>query len=504
MEFPRIAAASADNFYMAMSDRSFHSRGPLEDKTVKMCTRALWVWFAALAVVGGCATYQDRPLSGTKTLDEFEARTLDGQDLQAYLQQTLHVQQWPLATWNSAQLTLAAFFYSPELDGARARWAVAKGRKIAAAERPNPSLSVSPGFNSTTGYDAPISPWIVGAALDIPIETAGKRGYRIAEAQHLSEAARLQIAETAWQLRHQIREVLLDLYAATETAGLLRSRSTIQEDNVKLLEGIFKAGEISANELSQALILRDETRLAMLDAEKQRAQARARLAGVIGVPAKALESKELSFGTFETLPADVPPAEAQYQALLNRPDLLAALAEYQASQSALQLEIARQYPDVQIGPGYEFDQSENKWLLGLAVTLPVLNRNQGAIAAAEANRAEAEARVRVLQAQIVSELEQALRNYRASLGKVQAAETLVEEHKVTADRIRKMYELGQVVRLEAAAAALEVNAGALNRLNARVEAFRGLEQIESAMHVAADLPDWSRQIRFEREDQDHE
>ena len=184
------------------------------------------------------------------------------------------------------------------------------------------------------------------------------------------------------------------MYAATETAGLLRSRGTIQEDSIKLLEEMFNAGEISANELGQARILRDEARLAMLDAEKQQVQARARLAGVIGVPAKALESKELSFAVFEALPEDVPPAELQRQALLSRADLLAALAEYQASQSALQHEIARQYPDVQIGPGYEFDQSENKWALGLSVTLPVFNQNRGAIATAEADRAQAEAQVR--------------------------------------------------------------------------------------------------------------
>ncbi len=469
-----------------------------------MCGRAMLAWFAVLAVIGGCATYQDRPLSGTKTLDDFEARTLDGPDLQAYLQQTLGVQPWPLAKWDSAQLTLAAFFYSPELDVARARWAVTKGRRVAAAERPNPSISVAPGFNSTTGFNAPISPWIVTTAPDIPVETAGKRGYRIAEAQYLSEAARLQIAQTAWELRHRMRDTLLDLYVAIETASLLRSRTTIQEDNVKLLEGIFKAGEISANELSQARILRDEARLALLDAEKQQVQARARLAAVMGVPANALESKELSFGAFAVLPEDVPPAEAQRQALLNRPDLLAALAEYQASQSALQLEVARQYPDIQIGPGYEFDQGDNKWSLGLAVTLPVFNQNRGAIAAAEASRTEAEARVRVLQAQIVSDLQQAIRSYRASLRKVKATEILLEEHRVTAERLRKMYELGQVVRLEATAAALEVNAGAVNRLNARVEAFRALEQIEDAMHVAADLPDWPRQIRLERGDQDHE
>jgi cobalt-zinc-cadmium efflux system outer membrane protein len=465
---------------------------------------ATLAWFVPLLTIAGCATYQDRPLSGPKTLDDFESRTLDGPDLQAYIQEKLDAGHRPLATWNLPELTLAAFFYSPELDVARARWAVAKGRKEAATERPNPTLGIAPGFNSTTGYDAPVSPWIVGAVLDIPIETAGKRGYRIAEAERLSEAARLQIAQTAWELRHQIREAMLDLYAATETASLLRSRRSVQEDNVRRLEEMFQAGEISANELGQARIFRDEARLAMLDVDQQQVQARARLAGVIGVPAKALESKEFSFDTFEALPEDVPPAETQRQALLNRADLLAALAEYQASQSALQHEIARQYPDVQIGPGYEFDQSENKWALGLSVTLPVFNRNRGAIAAAEADRAQAEARVRALQARIVSDLEQAVRGYHASLRKVEAAESLVEELRVATGRVRKTYELGQVVRLEVDAAALESNAGALSRFNARVEALRTLGKIENAMHVAADLPNWSGQIRSERGDQDHE
>jgi outer membrane protein TolC len=474
------------------------------DGTLNTCRCAIGAGFVALLVIGGCATFQDRPLSGTKMLDDFESHTLDAQELQTYLQQTLNVRQWPLSRWNSAELTLAAFFYSPQLDVVRARWAVAKARKAAAAERPNPSFGITPAFNSTTGYSAPFSPWIVGAALDIPIETAGKRGYRVAEADQLSEAARLQIAQTAWELRQQTREAMLDLYAATETASLLQSRQTIQQDNVRLLEQVFEAGEISANEIGQARILRDETRLAALDAQKQQVQARARLAGVIGVPAEALESKELSFDTFEALPADVPPAKAQRQALLNRADLLAALAEYQASQSALQRQIAAQYPDIQIGPGYEFDQSENKWTLGLSVTLPVFNRSRGAIAAAEADRARAETQVRALQARIVSDLEQAVRNYQASLRKVKAAEILVEEHRTAADRMRRMYELGQVIRLEVNAAEMEANAGSLNLLNARVEAQRALGQIENAMHVAADQPDWSGQIRFEREDQDHE
>ena len=82
---------------------------------------------------------------------------------------------------------------------------------------------------------------------------------------------------------------------------------------------------------------------------------------------------------------DLTSAEAREQALLGRADILAALAEYAASQSALQLEMAKQYPDIHLNTGYEYDQGLQKWgLLGLGTELPLLNRNQGPIAEASA------------------------------------------------------------------------------------------------------------------------
>jgi len=43
-------------------------------------------------------------------------------------------------------------------------------------------------------------------------KTAGKRGRRIAKAEHLSEAARLNIATVAWHVRRNVRGSLLDLH----------------------------------------------------------------------------------------------------------------------------------------------------------------------------------------------------------------------------------------------------------------------------------------------------
>ena len=123
------------------------------------------------------------------------------------------------------------------------------------------------------------------------------------------------------------------------------------------------------------------------------------MAEAVAVPLSALSDVELRFDLTDFPATDeMVSADARRQALQSRADILGALAEYAASQSAVQLEIAKQYPDVHVNPGYQWDQGENKWQLGLGAELPLFNRNQGPIAEAAARRAEAAARFEALQA----------------------------------------------------------------------------------------------------------
>ena len=124
----------------------------------------------------------------------------------------------------------------------------------------------------------------------------------------------------------------------------------------------------------------------MDEARRQSAEALAQLADAVGLPASAMEVTTLSFDELNEARAELTTAEARRQAAVNRVDILAALAEYAASQAVLQLEIAKQYPDLHIAPGYQLDQTDNKWTLGATLTLPVLNQNRGAIAEASAHR----------------------------------------------------------------------------------------------------------------------
>ena len=445
----------------------------------------------SVLTISSCVQFHDQPLSATKSLDSFESRTLNQTDLNTYIQAHIAAAQWPLQAWDLTSLTLTAFFYHPDLDVARAQWAFAKAGVKAAGEPPNPKVTVSPGYNSTTES---VSRWIVGAAVEIPIVTAGKRGYQLAQAEHLSEAARMHIAAVAWQVRSRVRKALLDLYGANETESLLIKRQSIQAQCLELLQQQLDAGEISGVVVNQASIDFHATVLELLDARKRQTEARVELADAIGVPVKAIDGIDILFNGFEGLPSTLPKPEARRQALLNRVDVLAALAVYQASQSSLQLEIARQYPDIDIGPGYEYDQGDNKWALGISLTLPVLNQNRGAIAAAEALRTEAAAEFTALQSHILGQIERAVAGLNASMDKARTAEVIAEKLEQKATTMQKMFEAGEVLVLAVAGARLEQNSNTLLLLRARIDVQEAVGQLEDAMQSPADLSDWRETV----------
>lgn len=431
---------------------------------------------AGLLVLAGCAHYQPRPLAAQQTAADFDARTLAEVGLKQFVEANLsrELSAWPPASWDFNTLSLAAFFFHPDLDVARARWGVAQAGKVTAGERPNPTASFAPGYNSTVG-----PPWILGLNFDIPIETAGKRGYRLAQAKQLSEVARLNIATVAWQVRSRVRRSLLDLQLARETEQLLKQQHAVQAALVKLLEGQLAAGAVTPFEVSQARIAHDTTRLALHDAERQAAEARAQLADALGVPARALDGVNLASDNSQ--PPPLPSPDVRRQALLNRADILGALAEYAAAQSALQLEIAKQFPDVHLGPGYELDQTDNKWSLGLSVTLPVFNQNQGAIAEAQARRIEAAARFTALQARVLGEIDRATATYRALLAKTATADALLARLQKQEQATKQMIAAGELSKLALLTVQLELNTGLLARLDVQLKTRQALAALEDAV-----------------------
>ena len=165
-----------------------------------------------------------------------------------------------------------------------------------------------------------------------------------------------------------------------------------------------------------------------------------------------------------------------------------ALAEYAASQSALQLEIAKQYPDLHLNPGYELDQTDNKWSLGVSLELPVLNHNQGPVAEAKAKRQEAAAHFLTVQSTAIAEIDSALAGYNAALQKSATATALLDDLRKQLDSARAQAQAGETEPLTLANAEAEYAAGAQNQLDAVVKAQSALGQLEDAVQSPLTMP----------------
>jgi len=433
--------------------------------------------------MAGCATFHPQPISPEKTANAFDGRSLADENLRAFLETNHVTGDWPRQSWDLNALTLAAFYYQPALAEARAQWTAVEAARITAGERPNPTVGFTPTYDTTTP-----PPWIYGMTWDIPIETAGKRGKRIAQAEHLSEAAKWDLVGAAWKTRSNVRAALLNLYGVRETESLLARQEAAQSNVVRLLEGQLSAGAVSSYEVTQARITLGTTRLARQDATGQSAQARVQLASALGLPLRALDGVEFSFGGLDQFPQDLTAPEVRRDAILNRADVRGALADYAASQSVLQLEIAKQYPDLHLGPGYELDQTDNKWSLGVSLDLPILNHNQGPVAEAKANRAAAAAHFLTVQTTAISEIDSALAGYDAALKKSATAKSLLEDLQKQLGSVHAQAQVGEAEPLTLANAEAEYATGAQSQLDALVKAQEALGQLEDAVQSPLTLP----------------
>jgi outer membrane protein TolC len=199
---------------------------------------------------------------------------------------------------------------------------------------------------------------------------------------------------------------------------------------------------------------------------------------------KALDSAKVTFELEQEPQArNLTSENVRKTALQTRPDILAGLAEYAASQSALQLEIAKQYPDVHLQPGYEYDQGDNKWALGLSMELPVLHQNQGPIAEAKAKREEAAARFVALQAKLIAEIDRATAGYRVSQENVAALNSIAQTQAQRTQAIEAQVNAGAAEQLDLLNAQSEAAAFEITRLETRIKLQQSLGSLEDALQA---------------------
>jgi cobalt-zinc-cadmium efflux system outer membrane protein len=448
---------------------------------------------AALFITGllpGCAfqAYNPQPIDPAQSATRYQTHDPASAEFRAYLiAQGYPENQLPIKQWGLRELTLSALFFHPQLDVARAQWRAAQAGEVTAGQRPNPGISGDIQNHSKT--DGGISPWTYSLAIDIPVETAGKRQARIDRATNLSEAARIEIGQNAWQVRSRLLNSLIEYNASLQQAQILQKELALRSEIVAMLEARFSAGLISSVEIANARLQLQKTQQS-LQAEMGRApELRAALANNAGLSLHTFNQLNLESADSESILARPHNAQLtrdksddmQQAALLNRLDIRAALARYAAAEAKLRLEIARQYPDLVLSPGYSYDQGDRIWSLGLSTLLNLLNKNEGLIAEARSLREVEAAQFDALQAQVIGDLEQSKARYFAALDELDKARQLLSSQLARSNQIEHQFDAGYADRLELRTTQLENLLAMQNLLSIEYKAQRAASALEDTL-----------------------
>ncbi|HTH73869.1 MAG TPA: TolC family protein [Trinickia sp.] len=439
------------------------------------------------SAVAGCTTYHPQPIAPEDFARRFEQRSLASDGLHRYVAQTRghDVSPWPPVMWNRSLLTLAAWYYSPSLRLARAHADTVRAGIGVASAVPNPTLSLP--FEYSSPNPGPGLPFTTGPALDIPIETAGKRGYRVDQATHAAQAVKFDLDTQAWKTGAQVRDALVSLYGAQMHEQASARRASDETNIVAMLQKRRTAGATSSTDVQAAVLAMQLAQHDLASARAAQSDARAQLAAAIGVPPSAVDDIRIDWSSLASAPPAPPDHEAQRDAIFHRTDLLASLADYAACESALQLEVAKQYPDIHLGPGYTYDTGTRRFAFGLAgISLPIFDQNQGGIREAERKRKEAAVRTEAIQDKILGDLDQALVHYRATLHALRLADDQTRTaRKQLADQAAA-FSAGDIDRLAYTHAMADDETTELARMDALVAAQRSAAAVEDAMQRPLD------------------
>jgi outer membrane protein, heavy metal efflux system len=270
------------------------------------------------------------------------------------------------------------------------------------------------------------------------------------------------------QLQDAVRLQIDNLY--TEYVDVLASRETVREarKSVDDLESepaaarrtsLVAQGRLSplAQEHLRLDVQREAAEIALADAQERfRADLRTLGALLQLKPAEA-ERLQVRGSLHDSAPPPAPAADLVRLALVSRPDLVAYRLGVGRAEADVKLALANRYPDLfLLYQPYTFQddtplrrKNATSWGMGLAVPLPLFNRNQGNIQRARLNVSQTQAELAALEDQVVFEVRQAERLYTVTRAAVERIErSLLPKARQEHDRVEKLYLAGKASELD--------------------------------------------------------
>jgi len=278
------------------------------------------------------------------------------------------------------------------------------------------------------------------------LEVRGQRGLR-------TRVAELETVRAEWEVRDTEREVVAatmrafsDLLLAQERLVLTREVVNLATQLKDTADDLVQAGAVPELDALRADVERRRVANRLTLEEASVSTAARALALLIGARSNT-RLRVTGLLLFE--PVKGTPEELSESARANRPDLKASEAALESAGASVRLVRAERFvPSVAVSASYsqvlDYESVNHRALLGISTPLPLLNRREGDLSAAEATVRREEAQRSRLLAQVEKEVSNAYEQFTAARRVVgEFVARIVPAQEKNARMIYEGYRLGE-------------------------------------------------------------
>ncbi len=306
----------------------------------------------------------------------------------------------PTGTINLKRAAVAALLRNPGLQSFSLEVRAREARIIQAGLLPNPEflLGIENIFGSKDlrGFNGAESTFSIAQLFQI----GGKRAKRVQLASMDRNLAKWDYNSRRLDVLSEVTKAFVDTMAKQDRVRLAEELVSLAEQAFDVVRSRVQAGKVSPIDETKAAAALSLVRIELLRARRELEAARKILAAAWG-------SREPAFNRIEgqlRLEAEIPPFEQLTPNLEQNPDIARWDSELEQRRAALTLEEANRFPDIVLSGGVRrlSETEESAFVFGLALPIPIFNRNQGAILEAKNRllKAEKERQAIFLRAQV--------------------------------------------------------------------------------------------------------
>jgi outer membrane protein TolC len=350
----------------------------------------LWGALTALGALSGCSAYHAQPLDSAAVSAALQPAPIETVRVEAA--QLHHPLMQPVVIdgrdgYTPDEIAVMVVVVSPELRALRDQRGVAQAQVLQAGILPNPQLAYA--LDNPHGRNA--DPTLVSAhslGLSWDVTSLLVHGDQVAAAKAAAQSIDLSVAWQEWQAAQDARLRAFRILSLEKRLPLAREVEGDLADNLNLTQKAVSLGYRTEPDLTAAADAWTQAENARLDLETQLAGERAALRLALGLPPDApLPLKPAA--EFPELPAGVGATAADLlQGLEDRRlDLVALRKGYESQDATLRAAIKAQFPKINVSINKARDTTPvytRGW--GVAVDVPIFDRNQGQIAIGRATR----------------------------------------------------------------------------------------------------------------------